>query len=157
MAAFLRRIIPHVTHPLGNSMIDAVNPSTVWSPFGPFSMAALQGDGQIVHLKGQVSLDQQGKIVGRGNMHAQVRQTLENIRAVMASMGGDMSDVFSLVHYTTDIDAFMRAGEIRNEYFAAPWPVTTTVQVVRLYHQDLLIEITATAEIPRSRFRRPAS
>lgn len=41
-------------------MIDAVNPPGVWSPFGAFSMAVIQGGGQVVHLKGQVALDQQG-------------------------------------------------------------------------------------------------
>ncbi len=37
-------------------MVDAVNPAGVWPPFGAFSMAVIQGDGQVVHLKGQVSL-----------------------------------------------------------------------------------------------------
>ncbi len=41
-------------------MIDAVNPPGVWSPFGALSMAVIQGGGQVVHLKGQVALDQQG-------------------------------------------------------------------------------------------------
>jgi 2-iminobutanoate/2-iminopropanoate deaminase len=68
-----------------------------------------------------------------------------------------MADIVSLVHYVTDIDAFMKTGDIRREFFAAPFPVTTTVQVVRLYHPDLLVEITATAEVPRQRFKRPDS
>jgi len=41
-------------------VIDAINPPGVWSPFGAFSMVIIQGAGQIVHLKGQVALDQQG-------------------------------------------------------------------------------------------------
>ncbi|WP_322075892.1 RidA family protein [Burkholderia cepacia] len=136
-------------------MAEAVNPPEVWAPFGAFSMAAIQGDGRIVHLKGQVALDRDGRVVGHGDMRMQVRQTLDNIRAVLAAMGGQMQDVISLVHYATDIDAFMQAGDIRTMYFAAPYPVTTTVQVERLYHPDLLIEITAVAEIPLARFRRP--
>ena len=135
-------------------MIDAVNPPGVWSPFGAFSMAVIQGDGQVVHLKGQVSLDQDGQIVGTGDMRTQVRKVLENIRTVLASMGGTMADVVSLVHYATDIDAFMATGDIRKEFFSPPFPVTTTVQVARLYHPDLVIEVTAVAEIPRERFRR---
>ena len=138
-------------------MVDAVNPPGVWSPFGAFSMAVLQGGGQIVHLKGQVSLDQSGRVVGPNDMRAQVRRVLENIREVLASMGGQMSDVVSLVHYATDIDQFMGTGDIRKEYFSAPFPVTTTVQVGRLYNPDLMIEITAVAEIPRERFQRPPS
>lgn len=41
-------------------MVDAVNPSNVWAPFGAFSMAVVQGEGQIVHLKGQVAVDRSG-------------------------------------------------------------------------------------------------
>jgi 2-iminobutanoate/2-iminopropanoate deaminase len=136
-------------------MVDAVNPGNVWSPFGAFSMAVIQGDGQILHLKGQVSLDKSGEIVGSNDMRAQVRKVLENIRDVLAGMGGQMGDVISLVHYATDIEKFMGTGDIRKEFFAAPYPVTTTVEVERLYHPDLMIEITAVAAIPRDRFRRP--
>lgn len=137
-------------------MVDAVNPASIWPPFGAFSTAVIQGDGQIVHLKGQVALDQQGQVVGAQDMRAQVRKVLENIQDVLASMGGRMGDVVSLVHYATDIERFMGTGDIRQEFFAAPFPVTTTVQVGRLYHPDLLIEITAVAEIPRERFHRPS-
>ena len=138
-------------------MVDAVNPSSVWSPFGAFSMAVIQGDGRIVHLKGQAALDQSGQIVGAGDMRAQVRKVLENITTVLASMGGQMGDVVSLVHYSTNIEQFMGTGDIRKEFFREPFPVTTTVEVGRLYHPDLLIEITAVAEIPRDRFYRPLS
>jgi enamine deaminase RidA (YjgF/YER057c/UK114 family) len=129
-------------------MVDAVNPPGVWSPFGAFSMAVLQGDGQIVHLKGQVSLDQSGRVIGPNDMRVQVRRVLENIREVLASMGGQMSDVVSLVHYATDIDQFMSTGDISEGVFFCPFPVTTTVQVGRLYNPDLMIEIAAVAEIP---------
>jgi enamine deaminase RidA (YjgF/YER057c/UK114 family) len=136
-------------------MIDAFNPPGVWSPFGAFSMAVLQGPGQVVHLKGQVALDLSGQLVGPGDMRAQTRQALENIRVVLASIGGTMADIVSLTHHVTDIDAFMATGDVRRQFFAEPYPVTTTVQVVRLYRVDLLVEITAVAEIPRDRFRRP--
>ena len=136
-------------------MIDSFNPSSVWKPFGAFALGVIQGDGQIVYLKGQVALDERGEVVGKGDMRAQVRRTLDNVRSVLASVGGRMEDVFSLVHYVTDIEAFMKTGDIRQEFFAPPYPVTTTVQVVRLYDPNLVVEVTATAEIPRARFKRP--
>jgi 2-iminobutanoate/2-iminopropanoate deaminase len=136
-------------------MVDALNPADVWSPFGAFSMAVIQGEGQIVHLKGQVSLDARGQIVGANDMRVQVRKVLENIRDVLASMGGQMGDIVSLINYATDIVQFMGAGDVRKDFFAAPFPVTTTVQIERLYHPDLMIEIAAIAEIPRDRFHRP--
>lgn len=136
-------------------MIHAVNPANVWPPSGPFSMAAIQSEGKVVHLKGQVSLDVRGEIVGPNDMRIQVRQVLKNISDVLASMGGQMSDILSLTHFSTDIAQFMDAADIRKEFFAAPYPVTTTIEIVRLYHPDLMLEITAIAEIPRDRFHRP--
>ena len=134
-------------------MAERFNPAQIWQPFGAFSMAVAQGDGQVVHLKGQVALDRNGRLVGKGDMRAQVRKALENIAAILASLGGTLGDVISLTHYTTDIDGFMGTGDIRTEFFADPYPVTATVQVARLYDPDVLIEITAIAEIPRDRFR----
>jgi enamine deaminase RidA (YjgF/YER057c/UK114 family) len=136
-------------------VIDAFNPPTVWQPFGAFSMVAVEGDGRIVHLKGQVALDRDGRIVGK-DMRAQTRQVLANIRDVLAAMGGRMEDVLSMTHYITDIHAFAGVADIRHEFFREPYPVTTTVQVAALYDPDLVIEITAIAEIPRERFHRPS-
>lgn len=133
-------------------MSRSYNPPTVWKPFGAFSMVKIHGEGQLVQLKGQVSLNLDGQVVGKGDMRAQVRQTLENIKAVLATIGGEMSDIVSLTQYATDIEQFMASGDIRNEFFSEPYPVTTTVQIVRLYHPELQIEIAVTAEIPRHRF-----
>ena len=136
-------------------MADAFNPPGVWQPFGAFSMVALQGDGQTVHLKGQVALDAEGRLVGKGDMAVQVEKTLENVRAVLAAVGGSLNDVIALTHYTTDIEAFMACGARRKRFFAEPYPVTTTLEVRRLYDPEVLVEITAVAEVPRDRFRRP--
>ena len=136
-------------------MAEMYNPDTLWKPFGAFSMLAIAGGGQVVHLKGQVPLDPEGRIVGGGDMRAQLRQVLANIRTALASVGGEMRDITSLVHYATDIEAFMATGDIRAEHFAPPYPITTTVEVARLYDPRILIEITASAEIPRSRYRAP--
>jgi enamine deaminase RidA (YjgF/YER057c/UK114 family) len=59
-------------------MVNAVNPPDVWPPFGAFSMAVIQGDGHVVHLKGQVSLDRRGQVVGQNDIRAQARKVLEN-------------------------------------------------------------------------------
>ncbi len=138
-------------------MIDSFNPPGVWAPFGAFSMGVIQGPGQVLYLKGQVSLDPEGRIVGPGDMQGQVAQVLENISTVLAHVGGTTADIVSLTQYVTDIEAFMAAGEVRKRFFAEPYPVTTTVEVSRLYDPDLLVEITAIAEIPKDRFRHPSS
>ncbi len=137
------------------AMASAFNPDKVWQPFGVFSMGIAQGEGQILHLEGQVPLDRDREAVGAGEMRAQVRKTLEIIEAVLAPVGARMADVISLTHHTTDIDAFMAAADIRRAFFAAPYPVTTTLPVARLHDPRILIEITALAELPRDRVRPP--
>lgn len=138
-------------------MAQSFNPNDLWEPFGAFSQAVVAGEGQTVHLKGQVALSRDGAIVGPGDMNAQVRQVLTNMRTLLSSMSGRMSDVVSLTHFTTDIEAFMAAGPVRTEFFDAPFPVTTTVEVAALYDPRLLIEISGIAEIPKSRFKAPAA
>ncbi len=136
-------------------MAHSFNPPDVWKPFGAFSHAVIAGSGRCVSLKGQVALDKDGQIVGEGSMELQVRQVLHNISDVLAALGGRMSDIVSLNQFTTDIEAFMRCGAIRQEAFKAPFPVTTTLQVVSLYDPLLLVEINGTAEIPKERFVMP--
>jgi enamine deaminase RidA (YjgF/YER057c/UK114 family) len=135
--------------------IDSFNPDDIWKPFGAFSMAVVQGTGRVVHLKGQVSLNDDGNVVGKGDIDVQVTQVLENIQTVLASFGGRMEDIYSLTHHVTNIDEFMKTGHIRNKYFKPPYPVTTTVEVSRLYNSSLMVEITGSAEIPLDRFKDP--
>lgn len=137
-------------------MASFANPSSLWQPFGAFSQLAWPGPGQLLFLKGQVALDRDGRLVGAGDMAAQVRQVLSNVRGLLEAVGGRLADILSLTQHTTDIEAFMAAGAVRKEFFSPPYPVTTTVEVRRLYRADVLIEITAIAEIPHERFRPPA-
>lgn len=136
-------------------MAESFNPNDVWQPFGAFSQAVIAGTGRSVYVKGQVALDADGKVIGEGDMNAQVRQVLMNIQAILASMNGRMSDIVSLMQFATDIEAFMKAGHVRATFFKAPFPVTTTLEVSALYDPRLLIEITAIAEIPSDRFQNP--
>ena len=135
--------------------IKSYNPPGIWKPFGAFSMVVAQGSGQVLHLKGQVSLNCDGEVIGEGDIKLQVETTLKNIQSVLESFGGRMEDVYSLTHHVTDIDAFMTNGHIRNKFFSEPFPITTTVEVSKLYHTALMVEITASAEIPLDRFIEP--
>ncbi|EPX76465.1 RidA family protein [Salipiger mucosus] len=136
-------------------MAYAFDPEAIWQPFGAFSQLVIAGKGQPLHLKGQVALNRDGIVVGKSDMRAQLRQVLDNIQAVLKSVGGEMTDVLSLTHFTTDIAAFIQVSDIRSAYFRPPYPATTTVEVKALYHPDLMLEITAAAEVPRDRFVMP--
>lgn len=136
-------------------MADMFDPPDLWQPFGPFSVGCVQGEGRLVHLKGQVSLDPSGGVVGPYDMRRQVRQVLENIQTALSYIGGRMGDVISMTNFVTDLPAFMAASDVRRAFLSPPYPVTTTVQVVSLYRSELMVEIAAIAEIPRDRFVAP--
>lgn len=136
-------------------MAKSFDPPNVWPPFGAFSQSVISGDGRTIYLKGQVALGPDGQIVGDGDMAAQVTQVLQNICDILGTMGGRMSDIVSLQQFTTDIQAFMRCGEVRARFFEVPYPVTTTLEVSSLYDPRLLVEITGIAEIPLNRFTMP--
>src|SRR6056297_3385838 len=106
-------------------MPQSFNPESIWRPFGAFAQMVIGGEGRVVYLKGQVALDRDGEVVGVGDMRAQVGQVLENIRILLASVNGEMSDVVALTQYTTNISEFMKVGDIRSRYFQAPYPATT--------------------------------
>jgi enamine deaminase RidA (YjgF/YER057c/UK114 family) len=136
-------------------MAQSFNAPNIWAPFGPFSHGVILEDGVIVHLKGQIPLDREGRLQGKGDVAAQLRLVLENLQSVLESVGGRMADIVSLNQFTTDVEAFMKAGDVRREFFSAPYPITTTLGVARLYDPDVMVEVSAIAEIARDRFRQP--
>lgn len=74
---------------------------------------------------------------------------------VQANSSVGEADVVSLNQFTTDIQAFMRCGDIRKTFFDGPFPVTTTLEVSSLYDPRLLVEINGIAEVPTERFLMP--
>ena len=129
----------------------------VWQAFGANSMALVLGGGRHVLLSGQVAWDDKRHIVGLGDMPAQARQTLRNIQATLAVVGGEMDDVVSIVTYVTTSDGLRDIHDARAEFFSRPYPVSTLVEVAALVEPGLLIEITASAVVPEDRYRAPGA
>lgn len=108
---------------------------------GPFSPAIIFGD--TLYVSGMVGRDP--KTGERPDeFEAEVKQTLENIRAVMREAGYDMKDAVSVQVYLTDMDLFQRMNKVYIEYFPEPRPTRTTVGIARLVG-NYRIEITVTA------------
>jgi len=108
---------------------------------------AVAAEGQhIIFISGQLARDQQGNVVGKGDMRAQLRQVGENLKAALAAAGATLNDLVKTTTYVTDIDAFFNHVDVRMEYFGA-LPTSTTVEVRRLTHPDFLVEVEAIAVI----------
>ena len=103
--------------------------------------------GRIVFLSGQLAWDKDGNTVGKGDMPAQLRQVGENLKDALEQAGGMLSDIVKITTFVTDMDQFFNCIDVREEYFGPGWPTSTTVEVSRLAHPDMLIEVEAIAVI----------
>ena len=122
-----------------------------------FQMAAVQPEGIVVHLTGQVAWDADENIIGAGDIEAQTRQCFENIGRLLGQAGGTLSDIVSITTYFTDRAQLPAIQKVRTEYLdPSSAPVSTSVMVAGLGHEDFLVELTPIAVIPGDRYRHPS-
>jgi 2-iminobutanoate/2-iminopropanoate deaminase len=114
-----------------------------------YSHVVVASGQSLVFIAGQLSRDKEGRIVGAGDMGAQIRQVSENLRIALAAAGVGLKDLVKTTTYVTDIDEFFKHPEIRHEIFGQSLPTSTTVEVRRLSHPDFMVEIEAMAVINR--------
>jgi 2-iminobutanoate/2-iminopropanoate deaminase len=101
---------------------------------------------KTIFVSGQLARDGAGNVVGKNDMRAQLRQVGENIKAALAAAGATLADIVKTNTYVTDIDEFFKHVDIRMEYFGA-LPTSTTVEVRRLAHPDLMVEVEVIAVV----------
>ena len=113
-----------------------------------FSQVVTATEGKIVFISGQVALDANNEVVGKGDLRAQVAQTFENLKGALAAVGATFDDVLKtntyIVNYTPDMIGVVR--EVRSQYLPQEKPpASTLIGVQALVLEDLLIEIEAFA------------
>ncbi len=84
-------------------------------------------------------------LIGKNDLYGQTVFILEKIRRALRQVGADWKDVVRTRMYITDIRQWESAGRAHGEVFAHIKPVATMVEVSRLIHEDLLIEMEVTA------------
>ena len=129
----------------------ALDPDGLPAPIGPYSNVVTTPPGPLVFVAGQVALNADGEVVGAGDIVAQTRQVMENLRTGLEAAGGTFTDVVKVVNYITDVDLFAQMAAVRKQYLVAPFPVSTLVEVSALMLPELLIEIEAIAVVPEDR------
>ncbi|MFT4248045.1 MAG: RidA family protein [Pseudomonas sp.] len=94
---------------------------------GPYSQAVKAGN--TVYFSGQIPLDPAtGEIVG-GGIEAQARRAFDNLKAVAEAAGGSLDKVVRLGLYLTDLGEFAKVNAVMQEYFQAPFPARSTIEV----------------------------
>ena len=102
---------------------------------------------RMIFLSGQLAWDRDGNTVGKGDMRAQFEQVGQNLKNGLEAAGASLDDVVKAVTYVTDMDAFFECVDIRQKYFGPGWPTSTTFEVSRLAHPDMMIEIDMIAVV----------
>ncbi len=101
-------------------------------------------------MSGQVPLDNQGNLIGKGDFGKQAEQVFANIKSIVTEAGGTMSHVVKLGIFLVDIKEIQTLRDVRNKFINLKNPpASTLVQVNKLFREDILIEIEATAIIPK--------
>ena len=98
--------------------------------FGPYSQAVRAGD--TVYLSGQIPLDPSTGLLVEGDIAVQARRSFENLKAVCEAAGGSLGDIVRLGLYLTDLDNFAAVNAVMGEFFKAPYPARSTVEVAGL-------------------------
>ncbi|HZY31693.1 MAG TPA: RidA family protein [Candidatus Methylomirabilis sp.] len=97
---------------------------------GPYAQA-IKIDG-LLFTSGQIALDPAtGKLIG-GDISAQTRQVMENLKAVLESGGSSLNQVVKATVYLTDLSAFSKMNEVYAEYLGQVKPARSTVGVASL-------------------------
>jgi 2-iminobutanoate/2-iminopropanoate deaminase len=125
---------------------EQVRSERVREPAGHFSHAiAVEAKGRLVFISGMTARRPDGSIAGIGDVEAQTRQVCENLKAAVEAAGGTMDDICRVDVYVRNIEHFEKIHRVRREYFKAPAPASTMVEVTKLVSPEYLIEISAIA------------
>jgi 2-iminobutanoate/2-iminopropanoate deaminase len=127
--------------------ISQLEPRFSWDDNTPLTQGVKVGN--HVYLSGQVALDSNGSVVGKGDLVAQTRKCFENISALLNLAGGSLTDLVKLTTYfTVDISdpGVTRAyWNVREEFLGSHKPASTGVRVQSLIYPELMLEIDAIA------------
>lgn len=109
---------------------------------GPYSPALKIGN--LVFVSGQLPIDPVTGEIVKGEIQAQARKSLENLKAVLESYSIALENVVKTTIFLKDMDNFSLVNKIYGEYFTDQFPTRSCVEVSRL-PKDADIEIEAIA------------
>jgi len=97
---------------------------------GTYSQAVRVGS--TVYVSGQIPLDPATGDLVTGDIDAEIRRVLENLKAIAEAAGGSLSSVAKLTVFLTDLAHFAKVNEIMAVYFAVPYPARAAIGVAQL-------------------------
>ncbi len=123
-------------------MNKAIHTDNAPAAIGPYSQAVRCGD--TVYVSGQLPIDPAAEAFAGEDIASQTRQSLTNIRNILAAEGLDMSNVVKTTVMLKDIADFGAMNEVYAGFFTAPYPARAAYQVAAL-PKDARVEIECVA------------
>lgn len=128
--------------------VQFINPPTLFSPPGFTHIVEITG-GRTIYIAGQTALDQSFHVIGKGDFRMQAEQVFENLKAALAAVGADFTQVVKLNMYLVDMTQLSIVAQVRDRYVNTEHPpASTAVEVRKLALDDLLLEIEAVVSLP---------
>ena len=122
-----------------------ISSGSPWEPIVGYSRAVRVGN--MVFVAGTTATDESGQVVHAADVREQTRYALQKIARALAEAGASLSDVVRTRIYVTDIERWKGVAEAHGELFAEIRPASTMVEVAKLIHEDMLVEIEVDAVI----------
>ena len=135
-----------------NSSSKAVrfsNPAELARPPGYSNVVEILR-GRIVYIAGQIAVNQEGQLVGKGDFEAQAHQAFGNLGIALRSVGCAPSDIVKMTVYVRNMEQIIPLYRKARDRFLGSTtppsaPAITLVEVSRLFSDDFLIEVEAVA------------
>lgn len=124
--------------------IQAVQTEKAPAAIGPYSQAVVANG--FLFTAGQIALDPSTGEIVEGDVGAQTRRVLANLKAILDTRGASWSDVVKTTIFLQDMRDFARVNEIYAETLGSARPARSTVQVSAL-PRGVLVEIDAVAVV----------
>lgn len=128
---------------------EYLKPKGLWN-VPSFSQATTARGGKLVFISGQVSWDENGKVVHAGDLRKQTEQTFENLKLALEEAGASFDNLVKLTIFVKNIDEtkWRTISEVRKGYLSKEKPpASTMIGVPGLVLEDLLIEIEGIAVV----------
>jgi 2-iminobutanoate/2-iminopropanoate deaminase len=124
-----------------------IQPKALNDPRPRYSQGIILEGGKLLFVAGQTASDQNGNVVGKGDIKAQTKQVFVNLKAVLEEAGGSLDDLVMTTTYITDREYREGYNEVRRGIYKKDPPTSTLVIVKGLANPDYLIEIAGIAVI----------